>query len=422
VKKIFQLFCIIILLISCLSCEKKEVPTVKTVKAIFNDNEISIEATGKIVSYGGADVLSYGICMNQSNNPTIADTKVEYNGVGVSSFTGKFSDLEINATYYVRAYAVNSEGTGYGEVLEIKTSIKALVTTKEASAVGLDSATLNGSVNPNNLLSEVWIEYGETTSYGSKVIIANFNGSAEIPVKVKLTSLAAGKVYYFVVKVKNELGEISGSQMSFETYGLKDIDGNLYHTVVINGRVWTKENLKTTHFNDGTSILNKTANADWSAVTGTAEPAYCYYDNNEANKNVFGVLYNWYAASNQNIAPVGWHVPTADELEELIFYLGGQYVAGGKMKTTGTSIWESPNTDATNSSGFSAIPAGVRGDRLDNQLGAFGDLYTDAAFWSCSEYNSSGRFMFVSYNTAFVQTRMLVSKSYGHSLRLIKDQ
>jgi len=121
-----------------------------------------------------------------------------------------------------------------------------------------------------------------------------------------------------------------------------DIDGNVYDTVKIGTQIWIIENLKTTKYNDGTSIPMVTDSAAWINLT---TPGYCWHKNTSASyKNTYGALYNWYAVNTGKLAPKGWHVPSDAEWTTLITYLGGDSIAGGKMKETGMSHWFSPNT------------------------------------------------------------------------------
>ncbi|MBK9327803.1 MAG: fibrobacter succinogenes major paralogous domain-containing protein [Sphingobacteriales bacterium] len=134
-----------------------------------------------------------------------------------------------------------------------------------------------------------------------------------------------------------------------------DIDGNVYNVVKIGNQCWMKENLKTTRYNDGSAIPTGLSNTAWEATTNGA---YAIYDNNAANNTTYGKLYNWYAVNTGKLAPAGWHVPTDAEWTTLTTYLGGVRVAGGPMKAT--TLWASPNVGATNSSGFTGLPAGYR--------------------------------------------------------------
>ena len=160
-----------------------------------------------------------------------------------------------------------------------------------------------------------------------------------------------------------------------------DIDGNVYQTIKIGTQVWMVENLKTTRLNDGSAIPLVTGSSQWSVLT---TPGFCWYDNNVANKNVYGALYNWFAVSTGKLAPVGWHVATDAEWTVLTTFLGGETVAGGKMKSVGkiedgTGLWYSPNTNATNGSGFSAVPAGLR-----KNTGEFQRIGILCCIWSSS--------------------------------------
>ncbi len=138
---------------------------------------------------------------------------------------------------------------------------------------------------------------------------------------------------------------------------VKDIDGNIYHTVTIGSQVWMVENLKTTKFNDGSLIPNLTDSKEWAMTTA---PAYCWYDNSIGYKESYGALYNWYAVTSGKLCPSGWRVPTKEDWETLSIFLGGESVAGGKLKEAGTAHWKSPNDGATNSSGFTAFAGGAR--------------------------------------------------------------
>ena len=136
-----------------------------------------------------------------------------------------------------------------------------------------------------------------------------------------------------------------------------DVDGNTYSTITVGGAVWMAENLRTTKYNDGTAITTGLDNTAWTANT---TGAYSIYDNDPANNTTYGKLYNWYAVNTGKLAPAGWHVATEAEYTALVNSLGGTSVAGGKMKST-SSLWNAPNTGATNSSGFSGLPSGYRG-------------------------------------------------------------
>ena len=196
----------------------------------------------------------------------------------------------------------------------------------------------------------------------------------------------------------------------------KDGDGNLYNVIKIGNQRWLKENLKTTKYNDGTAIPNVTDNTAWvSQVTG----AYCDYANNPANSATYGRLYNWYVVTStnpKNACPVGWRLPTDSEWTTLTTYLGGESVAGGKLKETGTTHWTTPNTGATNETGFTALPGGNRGG-----AGTFGNMGGLGFWWTDTEYdanNSMSRYLNFDYAGI---TRNGYGKNQGFSVRCLRD-
>jgi uncharacterized protein (TIGR02145 family) len=143
-------------------------------------------------------------------------------------------------------------------------------------------------------------------------------------------------------------------------YGtMTDQDGNTYKTITIGTQTWMAENLRTTKYNDGTTIPNLTDDDEWA---GLSTGAYCNYNNTNNTDTIatYGRLYNWYAVNTGKLAPNGWHVPTDAEWTQLTTFLGGESIAGDKLKETGTSHWVNPNTGATNETGFTALPGGAR--------------------------------------------------------------
>jgi uncharacterized protein (TIGR02145 family) len=198
------------------------------------------------------------------------------------------------------------------------------------------------------------------------------------------------------------------------TEKVKDIDGNIYKTVKIGDQVWMSENLKATKFNDGTSIALITDNKSWEAAQ---KPAYCWNMNNSANKAIYGALYNWLTVSTNKLCPQGWHVPSDDEWSQLINLLGSVPEAGGKLKETGTIHWSSPNTDATNTSGFTALPGGNR-----NINGTFEDVGKYCGWWSSdksTDLENNSSWWGVSYNYGS-SISSITDMKVGYSIRCIK--
>lgn len=196
------------------------------------------------------------------------------------------------------------------------------------------------------------------------------------------------------------------------TATMTDIDGNTYKTITIGTQTWMLENLKVTRYRNGDSITH-VPGYEW---TSTKIGAFCIYDNDSTNKNVYGCLYNWYAISDsRNIAPVGWHVPTNDELKTLLEYLGNG--AGGKLKEVGTTHWNTPNTGATNETGFTAIPTGSR-----NSCNAvYQGKGTVVNYWSSTSYNENDAHEYYLQHDNEYFTACWAPKTYGLPIRLIKD-
>jgi uncharacterized protein (TIGR02145 family) len=199
---------------------------------------------------------------------------------------------------------------------------------------------------------------------------------------------------------------------------VKDIENNTYDTIRIGNQIWMKQNLKVTKYNDGTPIPQVKEAGDWAML---ATPAYCYYNNDESNyKNIYGILYNGWVVDvkingGKNICPAGWHVPTNDEWTNLINYLGGEAYAGGKLKDT-SAYWKAPNKQATNESGFSALPGGGR----DN-FGKFNSVGEYSWWWSSTESDAANAFeQAMGFDFSDVG-RGVNNKKTGDAIRCIKD-
>jgi len=204
-------------------------------------------------------------------------------------------------------------------------------------------------------------------------------------------------------------------------YGpVSDIDGNTYKTVQIGTQRWMAENLKTTKYNNGMSIPNVTDFIEWSNIT---TGAYCWYNNDAlAYKATYGALYNWFAVNTRKLCPTGWHVPSDAEWAKLTTYLGGNDIAGGKLKETGNTHWQSPNIGATNASGFTALPGGTRNLFVDPDFNDWSWISLEANWWSASEsiYNSA-IYWGVFYNSNKIDNQSLLFKQSGFSIRCLKD-
>lgn len=187
-----------------------------------------------------------------------------------------------------------------------------------------------------------------------------------------------------------------------------------YSSVTICSQVWMDKNWDGTTFRNGDTIPEVTDQLTWEALT---TPAWCYYDNDAANGAIYGKLYNWYAVSDsRGLAPVGWRVPTTNDFQTLVDCLGGIDGNGGKLKETGTTHWNAPNTGATNDSGWTGLGGGLR---LENN---FSDLKDAGIWWSQTAFDSINAYdTFLQSTNADVNLNNQFPKFYGLSVRLLKD-
>jgi len=205
-----------------------------------------------------------------------------------------------------------------------------------------------------------------------------------------------------------------------------DYDGNTYNTVTIGTQEWMAENLKVTHYPNGDAIPNVTDNTAWKNFEdNNTDDAYSFYNND--NTTGYGALYTYAAAigddwtkdnaDGQGVCPDGWHLPADAEWTTLTDYLGGESVAGGKMKEIGTIHWNNPNTGADNSSGFSALPDGYR----SSYDGTFSNLGNYGYWWSATESDSSLAYYRYLGNDSAEATNFDNNKSAGFSVRCVRD-
>jgi len=226
--------------------------------------------------------------------------------------------------------------------------------------------------------------------------------------------------YSRVITISN-LQNTQNQTINFNFISCVDGDGNHYSVTTIENQTWMAENLKTTKYNNGVSIPLVTDNLQWASLTS---PAYCWYENNYATYGkIYGALYNWFtidsiSTGGKNACPIGWHAASYDEWNTLINSIGGHLTAGGYLKETDTIHWLSPNFNATNFYGFTALPNGFRSEGN----GSFGDIRFNGHFWTSTEQATTP-----AYNIGMSCINAEVSsgsnyKVNGKSVRCIKNQ
>jgi uncharacterized protein (TIGR02145 family) len=294
------------------------------------------------------------------------------------------------------------------------------------------------------LFSGLFLLFGVTISYAQKVtnvsnrqeqstIIVSYDLEIKLPCKIALfVSTNGGTSWQGPLKkvsgdvgenvssgnksitwnVLEEFEELRGNNIVFQVRAV-NIDIEL-ETVIIGSQEWTKKNLDVSTYRNGDIIPEVTDQTEWAKLT---TGAWCHYNNDPENGKIYGKLYNWYAVNDsRGLAPKSYHVPSDVEWEELIKYLGGESVFGGKMKEKGLTHWKRQKTEATNSSDFTGLPAGGRAI-----YGWFFELGDNSIWWSSSETSSTSSWRCsLSYYSSSAYSNHS-SKEHGYSVRCIKD-
>ena len=405
-----------------------QLPTLSS-SSVSSITHNSATSGGLITNDGGGQITTRGIVWSISQNPTIALATKTTDGTGTGTFTSNLVNLNPNTTYYLRAYATNSTGTGYGNELIFTTQQLLTLTTTAISAITNNSVISGGNITSDGGQSItargiVWsTSSAPTTALNTKTIDGTGMGSFTS----SITGLSATTTYYLRAYATNSSGTTYGNEISFSTSNPTnsiaiDIDQNQYQMVTICNQVWSKENLNVSKYRNGDIIPQVTDPTQWSNLkTG----AWCYYNNDSANGAIYGKLYNWYAVNDpRGLAPSGYHIPSFTEWVTLSTCLGGDSIAGGAMKETGTNHWASPNSAATNSSNFTGLPGGNRAYTTIVDVTSFVNIYKFGYWWSSSEKNTTeAPIVLLYYNNGAFQCdpNYTLTKDRGISVRFIKD-
>jgi len=293
------------------------------------------------------------------------------------------------------------------------TSITPILTTKVVSEITGDSATSGGYIKTNggSSITSKGIVWDVSTNPTTALLTKTIDGGGSVDYKSYITGLIPSTTYYVKSYAINGVGTSYGNEISFLSN---------YTPTQIGAQNWAIENLNVSTYRNGDVIPQVTSTSTWAGLT---TGAWCWYADSSSNGITYGKLYNWYAVNDsRGLAPIGWHIPTLIEFQTLTTYLGGATVAGGKMKsigdtTIGDGLWTSPNTDATNSSKFTALPAGTI-----SSSGIDSGINSQANFWTSTEGSSSNaNRLYINNNSSQAYFSSTHSKKSGCSIRLIKD-
>jgi uncharacterized protein (TIGR02145 family) len=426
-KNLLKVLALSLLFILAVSCKKENTIPVVTTSAVTEITQTTATSGGNVSDDGGSTITSRGVCWSLSAMPTISDKKTTETG-GSGAFISHITDLTVNTLYYVRAYATNSVGTAYGNQISFTTSPIAVpaLTTKDVVILSNYIISTGGNITSDN--------GGDVTARGvcwsrsPNPDITNYKTSNETGIGTFvgfISYVAPNSVYYIRAYATNSAGTGYGNEITYTnpdypvifnnsiTYGsVSDVDNNSYKTVVIGTQTWMAENLKSTKFNDGSSIPLVAADGPWSALT---TPGYCYTNNDIGFKLIYGNMYNFYAVNTGKLCPTGWHVPTQAEVTTFVNYLGTD--GGGNIKEIGTTHWTNPNVAATNATGFTALPAPPRQDN-----GFFNDgSATYTIWWTSTGFPQVANFFGMVNQRTELEKNLSATLKSGFYVRCLKD-
>ncbi|MDA3893893.1 MAG: fibrobacter succinogenes major paralogous domain-containing protein [Salinivirgaceae bacterium] len=405
--------------------EEKQFTALDGIATITTDGVENITAVSAIcsgaISESFGNVVERGICYSISSNPTLVDLKIKQ-GSGTGEFTCSISELTINTTYYVRAYATNSGSTVYGNQQTFTTQDGfPVLTTKAVTGITTTTATSGGNITSDGgyAITVRGISWG-TSSNPTIADNKNVDGSGTGNFRSSLTGLTENTTYYVRAFATNSIGTKYGQQESFvtneQTEGtLTDIDGNSYKWVKIGNQTWMAENLKTTHYPNGNVIPLVTDNTTWGNLgDNNTDDAYCYYNNNANNEaDTYGALYTYAAA--KDACPTGWHLPSDAEWTTLKNYISAEGHNGIEGTTLKAIAGWNNNGNGTNNYDFSALPGGHR------DSGSFAWQGTEGFWWSSTELFISSNYIRNLGSSFSIINPISSPKSIGLNIRCIKD-
>lgn len=347
--------------------------------------------------------------------------------------------LTPNTSYTYRVYSNNADGNSPTSSNELNLNTTIVISSPTISTTAVSSITTTTAISGGTIsndggasITARGICWGTSANPTIALSTKTINGSGIGSFISNINGLSMNTTYFVRAYATNSYGTFYGNNVNFYTsnpssQSLTDIDGNNYLQVTICNQTWMQSNLNVSKYSDGTNIpFVSNVGAFDNLTTG----AWCYYQNDTNHGIIYGKLYNWYAvagvydaasfsnpALRKKLAPTGWHIPSDNEWTTLTTCLGGESIAGGKMKETGTVHWSSPNTGATNSSGFTALP----GLWIYLQSASNPTIGGEGGWWSSTEaFTASGWYRSVGAGSAQI-IRNYKGKVAGYSVRCVKD-
>lgn len=381
-------------------CVKSQTPSLLTKPPITIATKAAV-LSASLVYDGGSEITERGFCWSTDRSPTIINDYItDTNSVNEQTdFSSLIEDLQKNTTYYVRAYAKNDFGTGYGNEISFvtKTSSVPIVKTTAVTSVGITSAQSGGEI----------VDSGERNISGKGVCWSTMpsptiqddhtqNGNGDDAFIAQITGLNPNTIYHVRAYAVNDIGISYGESRTFTTVPLNPVDsitdtrdGSVYKTINIGGQWWLAENLNFEMAN-----------------------SWCY-ENSDANCSEYGRLYTFNAAT--SACPSGWHLPSDSEWKDLEMNLGMSLEEAEAIEQRGTD--EGTQLKDKGSSGFDVLFGGFR-----NEDGTYTFLGTGGAFWTSSSYN-----LYLAWYRGFQNAesrihRYFYDKDMGFSVRCIRNQ
>jgi uncharacterized protein (TIGR02145 family) len=408
-------------------------PKLKVIQpTIVGVNSVMLEAS--IEEKGVPESSNYYFCYKpifdcssyplpyDSDHPTLVD---ESDFTDATHFRKEVSGLGYNTMYQVRAYVIWEGQEIYSDDSKCFTTVweDAVVTTLPITTYSTTIAMFRGYIDKVGTSKNYKRGFCFLKQNSVYIVVPDISNNPttikdDSEFEIKISSLEPNTTYVVRAYVIQDDGEIvyDDNYQKFTTnHQITDVDGNSYEGIVIGTQVWMNKNLKVTKFSDGTLIPN-VLYAD-HAIEG-----YCWYNNNNINKEFFGALYNGYTVliSSKKVCPTGWHVPSNSDWQTLVNYYGGEEVAGGPLKLDayGDVSWKWPNTGATNESGLGFVGGGIWNGEFISQT-------EHGIYWSSTEGTLAGGSLgLICYVVTFSESLLyplIAQKAVGASIRCIKD-